>query len=100
VSRIYIRFYKEAKSFRTLSFVKKFLASNKLQSHITNSIMPNFMTVPGVKATRREADLSTPSTAEVKNTWTYTSTPLYVFIVRCLVKHRENFTFTLLSLYE
>jgi hypothetical protein len=31
-----------------------------------------------------------------KNAWSYTFTPQYVFIAWCLVKHRENFTFTLL----
>jgi len=33
------------------------------------------------------------SSAEVKNAWSYTSTPQYVFIAWCLVKHRDNFTF-------
>jgi hypothetical protein len=37
----------------------------------------------------------TPSSAEVKNAWSYTSTPQYVFMAWCLVKHRDNFTFTL-----
>jgi len=41
----------------------------------------------------READLSLPSNAEVKNAWSYTSTPQYVFIAWCLVKHRDSFTF-------
>jgi hypothetical protein len=40
-----------------------------------------------------EADHSPPSSAEVKNEWNYTSTPQYVFMVWCLVKHRDNFTF-------
>jgi hypothetical protein len=26
--------------------------------------------------------------------WSYTSTPQYVFMAWCLVKHRDNFTFT------
>jgi hypothetical protein len=34
----------------------------------------------GVKRPGREADHSPPSTAEEKNTWTYTSTPQYVFM--------------------
>jgi len=29
-----------------------------------------------------------------KNDWRYTSIPQYVFIAWCLVKHRDNFTFT------
>jgi hypothetical protein len=35
-----------------------------------------------------------PSSAEVKNAWSYTSIPQYVFMAWCLVKHRDNFTFT------
>jgi hypothetical protein len=27
--------------------------------------------------------------------WRHTSTPPYIFMVWCLVKHRDNFTFTL-----
>jgi hypothetical protein len=42
----------------------------------------------------READHSPPSSAEVKNAWSYTSTPQYAFMAWCLVKHRDNFTFT------
>jgi hypothetical protein len=29
-----------------------------------------------------------------KNAWSYTSTPQYAFMAWCLVKHRDNFTFT------
>jgi hypothetical protein len=47
-----------------------------------------------IKRTGREADHSLPSSAEFKNMWSYTSTPQYVFIVWCLVKHSENFTLT------
>jgi hypothetical protein len=48
----------------------------------------------GVKRPGREADLSPPSSAEVKNAWSYTCTPEYVFMAWCLVKHRDNFIFT------
>jgi hypothetical protein len=44
---------------------------------------------PGVKRPGREADHSTPASAEVKKTWIYTSTPLYVF----MAKYRDDFTF-------
>jgi hypothetical protein len=47
-----------------------------------------------VKLPGREAGHSPPSSAEVKNAWSYTSTPQYVFMAWCLVKHRDNFTFT------
>ncbi|PNF35818.1 hypothetical protein B7P43_G09411 [Cryptotermes secundus] len=36
---------------------------------------------PGVKRPGREADGSPPTSAEVKKTWVYTSTPLYAFMV-------------------
>jgi hypothetical protein len=50
----------------------------------------------GVKRLGREADHSSPCSADFKNAWSYTSTLQYVFMVWCLVKHRDNFTFTFL----
>jgi hypothetical protein len=44
----------------------------------------------------REVDHSPTSNAEVKNAWSYSSTPQYVFMAWCLVKYRNNFAFTLL----
>jgi hypothetical protein len=35
---------------------------------------------PGVMRQGREADLSPPTSAEVKKMWIYTSTPLYIFM--------------------
>jgi len=43
---------------------------------------------PGVKQPGRETDQLPPSSAEVKNTWSCTSIPLYVFMAWCLIKHR------------
>jgi len=48
-----------------------------------------------VKRPRCEADHSPPSSVEVKNAWSYTLTPIYAFMAWCIVKHRNNFTFTL-----
>jgi hypothetical protein len=48
----------------------------------------------GIKRSGREADASPPSSAEVKNAWSYVSSHQYVFMEWCLVKHRDNFTFT------
>jgi hypothetical protein len=48
-----------------------------------------------VKRRVRQVDHSPPSSAEVKHAWSYTSAPPYVFMVWCLVKHRDNFTFYL-----
>jgi hypothetical protein len=39
---------------------------------------------------------SPPSSAEVKNAWSYTSTPQYIFMTWCLVKHRD-FTFAFIG---
>jgi hypothetical protein len=66
---------------------------------------PPIQWVPGalsleVKRLGREADHSPPSSAEVKNAWSYTFTPQYVFMAWCLVKHRNNFTFTRVALQQ
>jgi hypothetical protein len=52
-------------------------------------VRPAFL---GVKQPGREADHKHPSNAEVKNVWSYTSTPQYVFVAWCLVKHKDYFT--------
>jgi hypothetical protein len=41
---------------------------------------PPIQWVPEVKRPGREADHSPPTSAEVKRTWIYTSTPPYVFM--------------------
>jgi hypothetical protein len=48
----------------------------------------------GVKRPRREADHS-PSSAEVKNEWSYTSTPQYTFMAWCSVKAQGQLYFYL-----
>jgi hypothetical protein len=49
--------------------------------------------IPAVRRPVREADLFPPFSAVVKNAWSFTSTPPYVFMVWCLVKHRNNFIY-------
>jgi hypothetical protein len=49
-------------------------------------IQPPTQGVPGVKRPGREADYSSVSSAGVKNTWNYTSTPQYVFMSWYLTK--------------
>jgi hypothetical protein len=49
-----------------------------------------------VKEPQRKAHHSLPSSAEIKNAWSYVSTPPYVFMAWCLIKHRGNFTFAML----
>jgi hypothetical protein len=48
---------------------------------------------PGVKWPGYETGHSPPFSVELKNLWSYTFTLPYVFMARCLMKHR-NFTFT------
>jgi hypothetical protein len=50
---------------------------------------------PQVKQLGCEGDHSPPSSAKVKNAWSFTSTLQYVFMVWCCIKHRDNFTSTL-----
>jgi len=63
---------------------------------------PPFQCVPEVKRPERETDHSPTSSVEVKNPWSYTSTPQYVFLALYLikwyivmewdlVKYRDNF---------
>jgi hypothetical protein len=54
---------------------------------------------PGGKEAGSESDHSTPPSAEDRNAWKYTSTPPYVFMAWCLIKHRDDCTFTLYYLY-
>jgi hypothetical protein len=52
----------------------------------------------GIKRPELEAAHSPPTNAEVKNAWSYTFTPQYVFMARCLV-HRDNFTFAFIKIF-
>jgi hypothetical protein len=45
---------------------------------------------PEAKRPGREADHLPPSSAEVKNVWSYASTPPYVFMALCLIKHMTS----------
>jgi hypothetical protein len=57
---------------------------------------PSRPPTPAVKRPGHEADHFLPSSAEVKNLRSCISLLQYVFMVWCSVKHRDNFTFTLL----
>jgi len=59
-------------------------------------IQPSLHWVPkalslGLKWPGHEADCSPPACEEVKNVWSYTFTPQYIFMAWCLVKHRATF---------
>jgi hypothetical protein len=49
---------------------------------------------PGLNRPGHETDQSSSSNAQVKNAWSYTFHSPYVFMVRYLVKHRNNFITT------
>jgi hypothetical protein len=44
----------------------------------------------GIKKPEREGEHPPPSSAEDKTMWSYTSTPPYMFTVRCSIKQRDN----------
>jgi hypothetical protein len=52
--------------------------------------IPPIEWVAGDFPPRREVDHSPPTSAQVKKTWTYTSTPPYVFMVWCLVSQAQG----------
>jgi hypothetical protein len=69
--------------------VKNFNFSISSKS-VLGSTEPSVQWVPGafftwVKQQEREADHSPPTSAEVKKTWIYTSTPPYAFMANCLI---------------
>jgi hypothetical protein len=47
----------------------------------------------GIKRPGREADHSPPSSAEVKNAWSYTPTLQYAFMAWCLIKKMNRDVF-------
>jgi hypothetical protein len=51
---------------------------------------------PGTKRPGRETGSSPPDSAAIKNECSYTSNSQYVFMARCLVEDRDNFTIYLL----
>jgi hypothetical protein len=44
----------------------------------------------GIKRPGREADHSPPTSAEIKNAWSYTSTAQFAFVAWCLVKKAQG----------
>jgi hypothetical protein len=69
----------------SLGRVKNFLFSSTSSRPALRPTQPHFHWVLGalslgVKRPGREADHSPPTSAEVKKTWIYTSTPPYIFV--------------------
>jgi hypothetical protein len=62
--------------------------------HPTSYPMDTGDSFPGGKRSEREVDHSSPTSAEVKKMWIYTSTPnTPSWRSAKLVQHRDNFTF-------
>jgi hypothetical protein len=66
------------------------LHNEELHNLISSPTQPPIQWLPwdfsgGVKRQRREADHSPPTSAEVKKTWIFTSTPPYAFMAQCLI---------------
>lgn len=57
------------------------------------SFLPLFLSL-GVKLSGYEADHSPPSSAEIKSGLNYVSTPPHVLFAWCLIRQRDNITFT------
>jgi hypothetical protein len=75
----------------------EFFSSTPWPDRLWNPPQPSIKWVPraltlGVKWPGREADHSPPSSAEVKNAWSYTSTPNTLSWRSVQLKHRDNFT--------
>jgi hypothetical protein len=73
--------------------VKNFLFSTSYRPVIGPTHTP-LRWVPRVKRPGRETDQSPPSIAKVDNAWICISTVPYIFIMWCLIKYTENFTFS------
>jgi hypothetical protein len=81
---------------RSYEGIRLFPAASRRALGPTQSPNQQVSGVPstGAEQPARESDHSAPSSAEVKNAWSYTSTHSYVFMEECLIKHRD-FTFYL-----
>jgi hypothetical protein len=77
------------------SFTMSGSAQGSTQSPIYSVLLALYTS--RIKQSAREAYQSPPSSAKVKNVWSYTSTP-YFFMAWCLMKHRNNFIFYLTML--
>jgi len=81
---------------------REFLPCRRIQTG-SGPTKPPTKWVPGassraIKRLGRETAHSPPSSAEVKNSWSYTSIPPYVFVAWYSVKHRNSFfTFAFIS---
>jgi len=62
-------------------------------AHPASYHMGTVSSYPAVKLPAREADSSPLSSTEAKNSWSYTSTPPYLFMAWYLVEHKGSLQF-------
>jgi hypothetical protein len=74
-------------------FLLATMSQTSSRVHPTSYQMSTRVFSLGVKQPECEANNSPLCTAEIKNEWSCTSIPSYVFMVWYLVKHRDNFIF-------
>jgi hypothetical protein len=58
-------------------------------AHVTSHPVVIGVLSPGVKRPGLESEHLPPSSAEVKNAWSYSSSSQHVVIIWCLIKRRE-----------
>jgi hypothetical protein len=80
---IYIRFSEWAEVFLLTT------ASRSALEFPTSYLVGSGASSPRVKRPRREAGNASPSISEIKNAWSNTSIPPYIFMVCCLINDRE-----------
>jgi hypothetical protein len=76
-----------------LLFSTALLCPDWLWVHLASYRMGSRGSSLGVKQLGCEADHSYPSSAKVKDAWSYTSTPTYNFMASYLAKHRDNYPY-------
>jgi hypothetical protein len=70
----------EFESLQRQDFSVIFVVQTGSGVHLASFPMGTGGFLPGVKSPGRKADHSPSTSAEIKNTWTYTSIPLYSFM--------------------
>jgi hypothetical protein len=67
--------------------------------HPTSQCVPDGVISAGLKRPGRDTNYSSSSVSKLKNEWSYTFTPLYVFW--CLIKHKDSIKYKLsMSLFH
>jgi len=79
---LFIKFHKKA---GTGDFSLHHHVHNSTRAYPASYAMDNRGSFPGVNQPGHKADYLPPSIAEVKNAWSYTSTPQYALMACCSV---------------